>query len=121
MASIAETVILAGGEAGLRVAGANIPDVQPQSGRRHLDRILTMLAGIELEESRSAESPSIPALRSGVLVVVHVDRVDPRLGHDAAVHLLPASLDTLRKDPGDPPGEADSTMGGRVRSAGAVA
>ena len=121
VASIAETVILAGGEVGLRVAGTNIPDVQPQSGRRHLDRLLTMLAGIELDESRTAENFAIPALRSGVLVVVHVDRVDPGFGHDAAVHLLPASLDTLKRDQGDSQGETVPAMDATVRSKGAVA
>ena len=98
VASIAETVILAGGEVGLRVAGMDSPDLQPQSGRRHLDRMLTTLAGIELDDPRFPTKLAIPAPRSGVLVVVHVDRVDPGLGHDAAIHLLPSSIEALKKD-----------------------
>ena len=120
-ASIAETVILAGGEVGLRVAGANIPDVQPQSGRRHLDRLLTMLAGIELDEPRLVGSPAIPSLRSGVLVVVHVDRVDPNFGHDDAVHLLPASLDALRRDREESRAEGISVTEETASPRGAVA
>jgi uncharacterized protein (DUF58 family) len=109
LASIAETVILAGGEVGLGVAGVTVPAVQPQSGRRHLDRILTMLAGIELDEAGTEDAVAIPALRSGVLVVVHVDRVDTRLGHEGAVHLLPSSLEALRKDRSEPEAQADPT------------
>lgn len=121
VASIAETVILAGGEVGLRVAGTNIPDVQPQSGRRHLDRVLTMLAGIELDEPRYADRVSVPAHRSGVLVVVHVDRVDPGLGHDSAVHLLPASIDNLRTGQDETMVPSSSSAASPIRSKGAVA
>lgn len=121
VASIAETVILAGGEVGLRVAGSDVPDVRPRSGRRHLDRILTTLAGIELGEPRSEIPVAIPAPRSGVLVVVHVDRVDTGLGHEGAVHLLPASLDGLRKDRDDRGTDEDPAPGRIVRTRGAVA
>ena len=112
---------LAGGEVGLRVAGSDVPDVRPRSGRRHLDRILTTLAGIELGEPRSEIPVAIPAPRSGVLVVVHVDRVDTGLGHEGAVHLLPASLDGLRKDRDDRGTDEDPAPGRTVRTRGAVA
>lgn len=121
VASIAETVILAGGEVGLRVAGSDVPDVRPRSGRRHLERILTTLAGVELDEPRSKVAVTIPALRSGVLVVVHVDRVDTGLGHEAAVHLLPASLDALRKDRNVGVDDRDVPSERAVESRGAVA
>ncbi|MBC02061.1 MAG: hypothetical protein CMJ34_01980 [Phycisphaerae bacterium] len=120
-ASIAETVILAGGEVGLQVAGSDIPDVRAQSGRRHLDRLLTTLAGIELDAPRSSDQVSIPALRSGVLVVVHVDRVDPSLGHDSAVHLMPASIETLRMDRDDRRGETAPAIDETLDTTGAVA
>ena len=97
-ASIAESVILAGGEVGLLPVGPAAPEVRAHAGRRQLDRILTVLAGIDFDEDR-ASTPLVGNPGHGcVTVVVHVDRVDPDLGGEAAVHLLPSSLEGLAED-----------------------
>lgn len=96
--SIAETGIENGIEVGLRVAGMETPDLRPQAGRRHLDRLLAGLGAIELDDPRQRNGVSIPPPRSSSLVVIHVDRVDSSLGHDESRHLLPESLDGLQAD-----------------------
>ena len=96
--SIAETGIENGIEVGLRVAGLVTPDLRPQAGRRHLDRLLAALSAIELDEPRQRHGVSIPPPRSSSLVVIHVDRVDSSLGHDESRHLLPESLAGLQVD-----------------------
>lgn len=93
--SLAESGILSGIEVGLRIDGLQLPDLPVQGGRRHLERILGTLGSIELEGERAAKPGIVPQARSGSLVVIHVDRVDPQLGHDEAHHLLPDSLERL--------------------------
>ncbi len=93
--SLAESGILSGIEVGLRIDGLRLPELPVQGGRRHLERILGVLGGIDLAETRTPRQGIVPQPRSGSLVVIHVDRVDTGLGHDEAHHLLPDSLDRL--------------------------
>lgn len=92
VASIAETAIGLGVEVGLRIAGTSMPNLPMRGGRRHLGRLQAQLAAIDLDSERLERKLVIPPPNVASVVVVHVDRVDPSLGHHDAWHLLPANL-----------------------------
>ncbi|MCH2160629.1 MAG: DUF58 domain-containing protein [Phycisphaerales bacterium] len=92
VASIAETASGLGVECGLRIVGSNLAPLPVRGGRRHLDRMLAQLAAIDLDAPRTVQGQVVPSQTAGALVVIHPDRVDPRLGHEGAWHLLPSSL-----------------------------
>jgi uncharacterized protein (DUF58 family) len=96
-ASLAETALEQGVEVGLRLPGSGLPELPMRGGRRHLDRLLAHLAAIDLDAPRVDPRRAVPAPTSASLVVVHPDRVDTTLGHESAWHLLPSSLDELRR------------------------
>ena len=79
-------------ECGLRIVGSNLAPLPVRGGRRHLDRMLAQLAAIDLDAPRTVQGQVVPSQTAGALVVIHPDRVDPRLGHEGAWHLLPSSL-----------------------------
>ena len=107
-ASIAESAVELGVEVGLEILGFEHPDLPVRNGRRHLDRILAQLASIDLEEPR-VPMPGNATTSLGVMkVVVHVDRIDPRVGDDSTWHLLPSSLRDLQ-NVGDIPRSTRST------------
>lgn len=95
-ASIVESAIEFGVEVGIEILGFDDADLPLRNGRRHLDRILAQLASIDLDASRTpgrgqtSIPPGVPR------VVVHVDRIDPKVGDDSTWHLLPSSLEELR-------------------------
>ena len=95
-ASIVESAIDFGVEVGIEILGFDDADLPLRNGRRHLDRILAQLASIDLDASRTpgrgqtSIPPGVPR------VVVHVDRIDPKVGDDSTWHLLPSSLEELR-------------------------
>jgi uncharacterized protein (DUF58 family) len=99
-ASLAETALELGVEVGLRLPGTSLLELPVRGGRRHLDRLLSQLAAIELDRPRTGSSPAVPAPTAASLVVIHPDRVDTSIGHDSAWHLLPSSLDELGVDAG---------------------
>lgn len=92
-ASIAETALDRGVEVGLRIPGTDLIELPIRAGRRHLDRLLANLAAIDLEAPRDHRPRAVPSSSAASLVIVHPDRVDTALGHEEAIHLLPASLD----------------------------
>lgn len=96
-ASLAETALEQGVEVGLRVPGTGLPELPIRGGRRHLDRLLAHLAAIDLDVDRLDPNRAVPAPTAASLVVVHPDRVDTSIGHQAAWHLLPSSLDELQR------------------------
>ncbi len=96
-ASLAENALEQGVEVGLRLPGSGLPELPMRGGRRHLDRLLAHLAAIDLDAPRVDPRRAVPAPTSASLVVVHPDRVDTTLGHESAWHLLPSSLDELRR------------------------
>ncbi len=100
-ASLAESALDLGVEVGLRLPGTDLTELPMRGGRRHLDRLLSHLAAIELDRPRTAPPPAVPAPTAASLVVIHPDRVDTSIGHDAAWHLLPSSLDELGAAPAD--------------------
>ena len=112
-ASIAETSIGLGVEVGLRIAGMPMPDLPMRGGRRHLGRLQAQLAAIDLDSERLDSKIVIPPPNVASVVVMHVDRVDPALGHHGAWHLLPANLPEFAERPGSLPG-----AGGPGRSVG---
>ena len=69
-----------------------MPDLPMRGGRRHLGRLQAQLAAIDLDSERLDREMVIPPPNVASVVVVHVDRVDPSLGHHGAWHLLPANL-----------------------------
>ena len=100
-ASIAETSINLGVEVGLRLAGIAMPDLPMRGGRRHLGRLQAQLAAVDLDAERLEGKIAIPPPNVASVVVIHVDRVDPTLGHHGAWHLLPANLAEFAQHPAE--------------------
>lgn len=100
-ASIAETSINLGVEVGLRLAGIAMPDLPMRGGRRHLGRLQAQLAAVDLDAERLEGNIAIPPPNVASVVVIHVDRVDPTLGHHGAWHLLPANLAEFAQHPAE--------------------
>ena len=85
-----------GDEIGLCVLGLEAPSHDPRRGSLHLDRMLTTLATLELDDARVAGPPPKGG-RSGV-VVVQPDRIRPVSGMGAVVHLSARQWSTQGAD-----------------------
>lgn len=95
-ASLASDADDRGFEVGLTVLGVEQPAVEVSRSLRHRRKVLSALAGIDLDQPRTAAryEPSWQRPDAAV-VVVHPDRVDPEVAAGEAWHLTGHQLATL--------------------------
>ena len=98
LASLAETAMERGVEFGLHVLGTDLVPLGVRSGRRHLFRVMSHLAAIDLDAERMLSTGISVRPAQGSVVVIHPDRVDPSIGGPSAWHLLPSSLEIMQTD-----------------------
>ncbi|MHC4833415.1 MAG: DUF58 domain-containing protein [Planctomycetota bacterium] len=98
-ASIAAAAVASGFETGLEVVGVAAPRIEPSSGRRGLERIMDVLAGLDLTATRRRDSiPGGSGLRE-VRVVVEPGESTALDGDDRTWRFGSARLDSLRSSP----------------------
>jgi len=110
-ASIVHAADLAGFEIGLSVIGAEAPDLPISRSHWHRNRIMSVLAEIDLNAARSPGG-DLPAAERAGIVVVHPGRPDLALASPEAWHFSASQMDHLVERDTDSPGDrADAAAG----------
>ncbi|HRQ75630.1 MAG TPA: DUF58 domain-containing protein [Phycisphaerales bacterium] len=99
-ASLLHAAHHAGYEIGMTVLGFDMPAIAMRRSHWHLRRILSALAGINLDATRRPPiAGSVADAERAALIIVHPDRVDPSASRPDAVHFTSAQLSTLAVKP----------------------
>jgi uncharacterized protein (DUF58 family) len=104
VASFAALAERLGYEHAVSVVGFDFPSIALRRGYFHRERIMSMLASIDLDGSRTKGSGLSASDERATVLVVHPDRVDLSVAPDAAWHFTARQFDVLVKagaSPGD--------------------
>lgn len=82
----------------LGLPGARIP---MRRGHWHLQKMLAMLGGLDLDAPRHGTDAPIDQRERGVMLVVHVDRTDLGVGDTGTVHLAATQFAGLAQNPAE--------------------
>lgn len=118
----ASTIALAdrlGYEYALSVAGIAIPSVALRKGHFHREKIMSLLAAIDLDAPRVAGNGLSSSDERATLVCVHPDRADPGVAPESAWHFTARQLDALLEPRGEP-GEARAPAPAAAAGGGAA-
>ena len=94
----ASTIALAdrlGYEYALSVAGLAVPPVALRKGHFHREKIMSLLAAIDLDQPRVPGNGLSSSDERASLVCVHPDRADTAIAPDSAWHFTARQIDTL--------------------------
>lgn len=100
----ASTIALAdrlGYEYALSVAGVGIPAVTLRKGHFHREKIMSLLAALDLDAPRVAGNGLSSSDERATLVCVHPDRADPSIAPESAWHFTARQLDALLEPRGE--------------------
>ncbi|MFM7132799.1 MAG: DUF58 domain-containing protein [Planctomycetota bacterium] len=84
-----------GYEYALSVAGVDVPPVALRRGHFHREKIMSLLASIDLDRARTAGNGLSASDERATIVVVHPDRADTEVAPEAAWHFVARQLDGL--------------------------
>jgi uncharacterized protein (DUF58 family) len=91
-----------GYEYGLSIAGISIPAVGLRRGHFHLEKIMSLLAAIDLDSPRLAGNGLAASDERATLLSIHPDRTDTAVAPKSAWHFTARQLDSLRGKAGAP-------------------
>ena len=97
----ASTIALAdrlGYEYALSVAGVESPAVALRKGHFHREKIMSLLAALDLDAPRDASATAAELGARTSVIVVHVDRADLSVGGPASAHLVAGQLRSMVAD-----------------------
>jgi uncharacterized protein (DUF58 family) len=101
-ASILKAATDRGLEVDLAVPGFEVPSLGFRGHAFHVHRVMTMLAGLDLDSARSAGAAGVPVMERTGLVVIRPDRVRPLRHRPDAWYLTARQLHEFIADPSSP-------------------
>ena len=109
-ASILKAATDRGLEVDLAVPGFEVPSLGFRGHASHVHRVMTMLAGLELDEDRNSNGGGVPTMERTGLVIIRPDRVRPLRHRPDAWYLTGRQLHEFIVDaPSGPSADSDQS------------
>ena len=113
-ASILKAATDRGLEVDVAVPGFEVPSLGFRGHAFHVHRVMTMLAGLDLDAMRSTGASGVPVMERAGLVVIRPDRVRPLRHRPDAWYLTARQLDEFIANPSTPDASGPERPDGEV-------